>query len=156
MRFLETIGLSFLILVFCGCPSPGTVTRDADTYVAEILAGLARESEAADALMLAAESALEAHDSELCAVYAGPALLIEAKARPQAYRALWLAGIVYPEADGTIPPEGTEQADPGPSGSVESVMSVCLDETAPGVIGEDADAMLRPSEEEVEEEGDEE
>ena len=117
-------------LAFGGCATvPKKVVRDTQTYTAEILAGLAREQAAAEALVVAAELARSAGDEELCREYYAPALLIEVKAEPQAYRALWLAGLPYPLADGSLPAPGTEQEDPGPAGKVEDqiVASWCID-----------------------------
>jgi len=103
------------------------ISRERDTYTAEVFAGLQRERAAADALMLAAEAALQADDIPACRAYSEPALVIQAKAQPQAFRALWLAGIAYPLEDGSLPEEGVEQEDPGAAPPVLSVDEVCPD-----------------------------
>ncbi len=82
-------------------------------------------SEGPDASPKAAKAAKAAGDRVKCVAYAKPALLIQAKAQGQAFRALWLAGLNYPKADGSIPKSGEEQADPGPTGVPASVDTVC-------------------------------
>jgi len=100
--------------------------RDATTYSAEVAASTARQEEAADALLVAAERAREAGDLEACEEYAAPALLIEAAARQQGNRALWLAGIPYLDPEtGQLPPKGEKQPDPGPSPDPRPVAAVC-------------------------------
>jgi hypothetical protein len=113
-----------LVGLLAGCPKR-TVVRDASSFTVETLAALKRQEEAASALLLAAESANEAGDAESCRAYAEPALLIEASARAQAYRALWLAGLPYPAEDGTLPDRGTEQPDPGPAREPDPVTLIC-------------------------------
>ena len=104
------------ILLFVSCATiPKRVIRDTNTYTAEILAGLQREQEAATALFAAADRALAAGEEESCREYAGPALLIQTKAQPQAHRALYLAGLPYPLADGSLPDPKDAQPDPGPA-----------------------------------------
>lgn len=109
-----------------GCIT-GKVVRDGKTYMAETVASLLREKAAAKQLRAAAIAAKVAGDNDTCKRYARIALLIEAKAQPQAYRALWLADLNYPNADGSIPESGTKQPDPGVSGSPEAVSTVCGD-----------------------------
>lgn len=113
-----------LVLVLAGCPAH-TVLRDAATFQIETMAALARQEEAAGALRVAAVAALEQGDRASCVLYAEPALLIEAAAQAQAYRALWLAGLPYPTEDGSMPPEGTAQPDPGPSTKAPAASTIC-------------------------------
>lgn len=117
-------------LAFGGCATvPKKVVRDSQVYTAEILAGLAREEAAAEALATAAAEARAEGDEVKCRELYAPAHLIEVKARPQAYRALWLAGLPYPLPDGSIPGPDVEQEDPGPGGEVSEgiVASWCID-----------------------------
>ena len=115
-----------IVVVFfgVGCVH-NKVVRDRSTYTVEIFASLARQLEAAEALFGAAEAANAEGDDEACAQYAAPALMIEAKARSQAFRSLWLAGLPYPKADGTMPVEGEVQDDPGPSSRRRPVAVIC-------------------------------
>ena len=117
-----------MLLVFVmglgGCVG-GKIIRDGQTYTAEVISGLLREQAAAKVLLEAAAAAKAAGNVETCAKLAKPALLIEAKANGQAYRALWLAGLNYPKADGSVPAEGEKQADPGPTGAPADVATVC-------------------------------
>lgn len=117
-----------LLFVLClpACKA-SQVMRQADTFTVETLAALARQEEAADALLDAADAARAAGDLATCKQYAEPALLISASAELQAHRALWLAGLPYPE-DGEIPPRGTEQPDPGPSNPPKSADAYCAGE----------------------------
>lgn len=126
MRLSPTFVLAMLAAAMA-CPGCGHryIVRDASTFAAENAAGLARELEAASDLRDAAAFARDAGRLDLCVDWAGAALLIEAKAKPQTYRALWLAGLPYPNPDGTVPPVGTVQPDPGPSSPVADVTSVC-------------------------------
>lgn len=104
--------LALLMLAAC----PKHIARNEATYTAEIYAAIARQNEAADALLEAADSAKEAGDLDACARYAQPALLIKATAEIQGHRALWLAGLPYPGGDGT---------DPGAAPDPEPVSTVC-------------------------------
>jgi hypothetical protein len=107
MRLTLTIPL---LAMLAACASvPKRVVRDSSTYTAEVLASLARETEAAEALKNAAALVPE----EACAETVAPAMLIDAHAQRQAYTALWLAGLPYPMADGSAPDPKVEQADPG-------------------------------------------
>jgi Flp pilus assembly protein TadD len=109
-------GIMFaLLLEVAGCATvPKRVVRDSQTYTAEVLSSLARETEAKGALLIAADFAIEAGDETACLVYAETALTIEAYAENQAYRALWLAGLPYPTSDGVMPLDlSEEQEDPG-------------------------------------------
>jgi len=105
---------------------PKRVIRDTQTYTLEILAGLQRESEAASALESAAVLARDAGDAELCQQFYTPALTIQVKAQAQAYRALYLAGLPYPQEDGSVSTEA--QDDPGPARTIEAdeVTTFCL------------------------------
>lgn len=114
-----------IILVTVGGCVTGKIVRDSQTYTAEVMSGLLREKLAAKHLLEAAKAAKAAGDRAKCVAYAKPALLIQAKAQGQAFRALWLAGLNYPKADGSIPKSGEEQADPGPTGVPASVDTVC-------------------------------
>jgi hypothetical protein len=98
---------------------PKNVVRKTDTYIAEVLSALQRQEAAADALFAAADQAHADGNVELCAEYLRPALTIEAHARAQAYRALYLAGLPYPEGSGGIPDLPARQPDPGPSEAVD-------------------------------------
>ncbi len=108
-----------LIVVLCGCTR--YAVRDARTYAAETAASVARQEEAADALLTAAARARAAGDVVACREYAEPALLIEAAARRQADRALWLAGLPYGDTTG----RRVKQPDPGPSPNPRPVAAVC-------------------------------
>lgn len=122
--------LSPLIVAFLAVlPACGgrLVIRDAETFVAEHASSLARETEAADRLLDAATFALMNGDEDRCVLYAETALLIEAKAQPQHYRALWLAGLPYPSGD-YVPPLGTEQPDPGAAPAPEDPETICPSE----------------------------
>jgi len=110
--------------VVTGC-GPRRIVRDAATYTAEILAAVERQQEAMDALWIAADEARSAGDLDACRRYAAPALLIEAKARAQGDRALWLAGLPYRKADGTLPEPGEKQPDPGRADALRSLDDVC-------------------------------
>ena len=114
---MRLILVSALLLAAACAPK---VLRDPATFQAETMASLARQQEAATALL---QAAIEAPDEATCAAYAEPALLIKAKAQPQAYRALWLAGLPYPTSDGSEPPD--EQEDPGVGPEPDAVASVC-------------------------------
>jgi len=122
-----------------------SVVRDAPTYTVEILATLQRQEDAADALRDAASYARENGDVERCILYAEPALMIDAYARSQAYRALWLADLPYPNPDGSLPEPGEEQPDPGPSAALEPVTVLCPDEDE--VLIEDPIEQPTPDEE---------
>jgi len=100
--------LPLIGFVFClGCV-PKKVMRNAETYTAEIAASLSRESDAAQALLVAAK---KASTLEECIFYAKPALVIQTYAQVQHYRSLWLAGLPYPtEGTSTL----SEQPDPRP------------------------------------------
>jgi hypothetical protein len=113
------------VALLSGCCLTGKVARDAKTYTAEVFANLLRQKAAAKMLFKAAEAA---DDDKVCAAYARPALLIEAKAQGQAYRSLWLASLPYPLKDGTIPAEGVKQPDPGAPGPPRAVSEVCGNE----------------------------
>jgi hypothetical protein len=112
-----------ILLLLVGCPKK-SVVRNASSFYAETLAALARQEEAADALRHAAVAAKVRGDRDACEQYAKPALLIDASARAQAHRALWLAGLPYP-VDGITPPRGTEQPDPGPSTEPAPTSTLC-------------------------------
>ncbi len=114
------IGILALSLVGCA----PKVLRDATTFRVETMAALARQQEARGALFRAAHAAAEREDYEGCVDAAEPALLLEAAAEAHAYRALWLAGLSYP-VDGTVPPNGTEQPDPGPMPPLKLLEEIC-------------------------------
>ena len=124
MRRLTTILMIVALAATTGCIT-GKVVRDGKTYTAETVASLMRQQAAAKQLRAAAEAAKAAGDNEACVSYARVALLIEAKAKPQAYRALWLADLNYPNADGSIPESGTEQPDPGPAPTPADPSTIC-------------------------------
>ena len=135
----------FMALPMSGCcgPESNRITRDRDTYVVEVFANLARQNEASEALLQAAEASARAGDVEACEGYAEPALLIQAKAQAQAWRALWLAGQPYPLEDGSLPPEGEPQPDPGPAGDPVEASNFCqgflTSEESPGETGSPQD-----------------
>lgn len=117
-------------VTLAGCATvPKRISRDTQTYTAEVLASLAREEAAAEALTSAAAQARAAGDEMMCRELYAPAHLIDVKARAQAFRALWLAGLPYPLPDGSLPAADAEQDDPGPGGAVDDmrVVSFCLD-----------------------------
>ena len=105
------------LLLACGT-LPKRINRDTQTYTVEIFAGLQREEKAAEALLKAASAAAKRGDLEACEDYAAPALLIQTKAQKQAYRALWLAGLPYPNKDGSVPDPKVKQPDPGAADKV--------------------------------------
>ena len=123
-KFAIVAGFGILIAFGSGCATTDVV-RDGKTYTAEIVASLLRQNAAAKELKVAAIASKELGDNKACERYARPALLIEAKAQAQAYRALWLAGLPYPKADGSIPEDGEEQDDPGVAPSPEPVSTLC-------------------------------
>lgn len=125
-----------LLSAFMACPACAhpAVVRDSATFATETAAGLAREEEAAAALRTAAEFAADHGDDAACRDWATTALLIDAKARAQAYRSLWLAGLAYPDASGVLPPKGTQQPDPGPGKAPEPPDAVCG--PVPPVVGD--------------------
>ena len=126
MNNILNISMYILIATFVtSCCLFGKVSRDGATYTAEVISSLKRQEYAAIELIRAATISNGVGNFESCSRYAGPALLIEAKARHQAYRALWLAGLPYPYEDGTLPDEGEEQPDPGASPDPEPVTSIC-------------------------------
>ena len=128
--FPEQAVMAILLLFVTGvsgCCTTGKVVRDGQTYTAEVMSSLMREQAAAKRLLDAAKAAKAAGDKAKCEAYAKPALLIEAKAKGQAYRALWLADLPYPKADGSIPKAGEKQEDPGPTGVPDDVAKVCGD-----------------------------
>lgn len=103
-----------LLIFLAACATvPNRVNRDTQTYTTEVFASLQREEKAAAALFKAADAAAKSGDAKACEEYAAPALLIRTKSKKQAYRALWLAGLPYPNEDGSIPDPKTEQPDPG-------------------------------------------
>lgn len=112
-----------LVSLLAGCRHQ--VVRDGTTYTIEIIAALARQEEAATALFAAASEAKLRGDLTACEQYAAPALLIESSAKPQAYRALWLAGLSYPDAEGRFPKQGTKQLDPGMPKPARAIEEVC-------------------------------
>lgn len=119
--------LPIVALLCASCATlPKRVIRDTQTYTLEILAGLQRESEAASALEAAAVLARDAGDAELCQQFYTPALTIQVKAQAQAFRALYLAGLPYPQEDGSVSTEAQE--DPGPARTIEAdeVTTFCL------------------------------
>jgi len=121
-------------LLFASCATiPKRVIRDTNTYTAEILAGLQREQEAATALFAAADKAMAAGEEESCREYAKPAILIQAKAKAQAYRALYLAGLPYPLPDGSLPDPKATQPDPGPGPAVgeQAAAGYCISPADP-------------------------
>tara|TARA_R110002020_G_scaffold194133_3_gene394726 strand:+ start:3103 stop:3543 length:441 start_codon:yes stop_codon:yes gene_type:complete len=107
---------------------PKRVIRDTQTYTVEILAGLQREKDAAAALFEAADAARDAGHEEACRLYVHPALVIQVKSQPQAYRALWLAGLPYPNPDGSLPDPKEKQPDPGAASSLQedAAVAYCL------------------------------
>lgn len=109
-----------LLLALVGC-GHRAVLRDAVTYRAETLAALERQREAAEMLIRAADAAKADGDLGTCAQMAAPALLIEAYAEGQAYRALWLADLPYPGG-----PAG-DQPDPGPSATPRKATDYCAE-----------------------------
>jgi len=113
-----------VVLLLTGCPKK-TVVRSSASFYVETLAALARQEEAAISLHHAAAEAKSRGDRAACELYAEPALLIDASARAQAHRALWLAGLPYPAANGTTPPRGTKQPDPGPATKPAAVSTLC-------------------------------
>lgn len=115
----RTITIIATTIALTGCPK--AVVRDATAFQIETMAALKRQEEAASALREAAIIARDRGDHEACVRYAEPVLLIEASAKAQAYRALWLAGLPYPVDN---PTEG-EQPDPGPSAEPAPVSSIC-------------------------------
>lgn len=119
-----TLGMAIEVT---GCATvPNRIVRDSQTYSAEIYAGLVREREAAAALIVAAEAALEEGDSEACVTYASAALTIEAYAENAAYRALWLAGLPYPDSNGELPSDpSAEQEDPGAPSAARDAGDFC-------------------------------
>ena len=129
-RHIVACFLGFILIAGCAT-LPKRVIRDRDTYIVEILAGLQREQEAATALLSAADAARGLGDEIACRVYAQPALLIQAKAQPQAYRALFLAGLPYPNPDGSLPDPKDTQPDPGPAPKLgeDAAVSHCLVDT---------------------------
>lgn len=106
--------LVVILVLLAGCAKKNVV-RSAGTFTVETLAALKRQEEAAAALHHAATKAKENGDTASCLRYIKPALLIDAAAQKQAYRALWLADLPYPDANGDMPPKGVKQEDPGPS-----------------------------------------
>lgn len=114
---MNAFKLASLVLVFAasGC-AHNRIVRDASTYVAEHVNALSRQENASEALKLAAAAARDADDPALCSRYAEPAFRIDHRAAAEAYRALWLAGLPYPQPDGSMPAEGQEQPDPGDPG----------------------------------------
>jgi hypothetical protein len=102
------------VAVVAGCAAvPRRVQRDALSYAAEIQSALVRQESAAEVLFPLAAEARERGDVHACVRIVGPALEIHLFARLQATRALWLAGLPYPEGDPpALPPPGTEQGDP--------------------------------------------
>jgi len=114
----------WIVVLLVGCV-PKQVRRDATTYTAEIVAGLQREHAAAAQLREAAMYALEHGDNQQCIEWLQPALVIETKAQPQAWRALYLAGLQYPLPNGELPAPDVVQEDPGPAGSVPEIIEDC-------------------------------
>jgi len=124
-KITSLIIMGMITTFLSSCAFFGKVTRDNNTYTAEIISSLKRQEFAALELFRAASVADGVGNFESCSRYAGPALLIEAKAKAQAYRALWLAGLPYPKDDGTLPEEGESQPDPGVAPAPKPVTSVC-------------------------------
>jgi len=123
-RILTWATIVVSIIAITGCCGSGKVVRDSKTYAAEVMASMLRERSASQRLMEGALAAKARGDNTACERLAAPAMVIQAKAQRQAYRALWLAGLPYPAADGSVS-SGAEQADPGPSPAPKSVDSVC-------------------------------
>jgi hypothetical protein len=124
MTLTRTLTLILLASLTYGCATvPKRVVRDSSTYTAEVLASLARQEEAAAALLDAAHLVPVEH----CQATVAPALLIEATAQRQAYRALWLAGLPYPLEDGSLPDPKTPQEDPGGAAIVVDAEAYCND-----------------------------
>ena len=126
---MRMIVAGILVSLLASCATiPKRVMRDTQTYTVEILAGLQREKDAAEALFEAADAARDAGQEEACRVYVHPALVIQAKSQPQAYRALYLAGLPYPNADGSLPDPKEKQPDPGAAPSLEedAAVAYCL------------------------------
>ena len=108
-----------IVALFFACATvPKRVNRDSQTYTMEVLAGLQRQEDAASALFKAANAAAVRGEKKACEEYAQPALIIQAKAEKQAFRALWLAGLPYPNADGSVPDPKEKQPDPGKADKV--------------------------------------
>lgn len=126
---MRTIVACFLVFSITACAAiPKKIVRDSQTYTLEILAGLQREKDASEALFEAADAARDAGHEEACRLYVHPALVIKAKSQPQAYRALWLASLPYPNADGSLPSPKDEQPDPGSAPKLEedAAVAYCL------------------------------
>ena len=123
----RTIMLMMALMMVPAC-GPKKVVRDASAFRLETMAALARQQEAATALHDAAAQARVRGDRPTCVKYAEPALLIDAAAEAQAYRALWLAELAYPDSSGEFPSDGEDQSDPGAPNPIADVSTVCGDE----------------------------
>jgi len=136
---LEVNSKAFLVLLLTGllfigaaCSTiPKRISRDTLSYIAETLGSVQREEAAAKELLRAARTAWQAGDEFACTAYAQPALASLARARAEGYRALWLAGLPYPDAarwpeePGHVPSTRVEQPDPGPPGPTPPTGYVC-------------------------------
>ncbi len=119
--------MTFALIIALGFGCGPKVVRDPGTYTVEILAALLRQQEASAALHDAAREARVRGDYDACVMYAEPALLIDASAQAQAYRALWLADLPYP-AGPDMEQHNKTQPDPGPSKAVEPPNTLCGEE----------------------------
>jgi hypothetical protein len=116
MRWLALVLLS-------GCATvPKRIQRDTVTYAAEIQSALLRQEAAARVLFRLADDAREGGDVAACVAIVTPALAIDQHARLQASRALWLAGLPYPDGNPPVLPAfGVEQEDPVEAWTVAEV-----------------------------------
>ncbi len=120
MRSANLFAIVVVAALAAACAAlPKRVVRNTDTYIAEVLSALQRQEAAPATLFSAADQARGVGDVELCEKYLRPALVIEAHAEAQAYRALYLAGLPYPEGSGGIPDQPRNQPDPGPSATID-------------------------------------
>ena len=120
---MKPLILTLIAVAASGCAHSGSIRRDGPTYAVEVFASLQRQEAAATALLNAASAAAARGDRDACLSYARPALVIQAAAKPQAFRALWLAGLTYPTPDGSKPTG--PQPDPGPAGQPASADTIC-------------------------------
>lgn len=107
------------------------VATDAASYSTMIVTQLSRQEQAAVALLEAADAVKAEGDGDACLRYAEPALRIQHRAEAEARRALWLAGLHYPDAEGNLPEsKREEQPDPGSPGPFdpEAALVYCLTE----------------------------
>ena len=117
------LAMVLVVLELCGC---GAVARNADALTVEGYAAVLRQDEAATVLVELAEEARQDGDLETCQHALAPALEIEARGWRQWARGLYLAGLTYPDATtGQLPPDGTEQPDPGPPAPARDAAALC-------------------------------